>query len=104
MLITNKCVVNRADLYGLWGNTLLPCFLFGDARQLSPTVMTSSEKDHLGNFVNRFHEECGVSPLAFFIGTGVPVYRLKTQLRMADGMFDMVAEVIYPDVPFEVIY
>ncbi|KAM0186963.1 hypothetical protein ACHAPI_011470 [Fusarium lateritium] len=93
--------MNRADLYGLWGNTLLPCFLIGDPRQLPPTVMTSNEKDAAGNLFNRFAAEGLVSPMAFLQATGVPVYRLKTQLRMADGMFDSISKIIYPDVPFD---
>ncbi|KAG5793069.1 hypothetical protein H9Q69_007878 [Fusarium xylarioides] len=92
--------MQRADLYGLWGNTLLPCFLFGDPRQLTPTVMTTNEEDVAGNPLNRFAEDGLSSPLAFLVGAGLPVYRLKTQLRMADGMFDMISRIIYPDVPF----
>ncbi|KAF4991590.1 hypothetical protein FGRMN_7709 [Fusarium graminum] len=93
--------MHRADLYGLWGNTLLPCFLIGDPRQLPPTVMTTNEKDAAGNLLNRFAAEGVVSPLAYFQAIGIPVYRLKTQLRMADGMFDSIAKIIYPDVPFD---
>lgn len=96
--------MNRADLYGVWGNTLLPCFLFGDPRQLPPTVMTTNEKGAEGNVLNRFAADGGVSPLAFFVATGIPVYRLKTQLRMADGIFDMISKIIYADVPFKVSY
>ncbi|CZS81590.1 unnamed protein product [Fusarium graminearum] len=80
--------VNRADLYSVWGNTLLPCFLFGHPLhppditpnyQGGPTFMTTNEKDGNGNFLNRFAADGGVSPLAFFVATGIPVYRLKTQ-------------------------
>ncbi|KAM0190040.1 hypothetical protein ACHAPI_009676 [Fusarium lateritium] len=73
---------HRADLYGVWGNTLLPCFLIGDPRQLPP-AMTTKDVDANNNLVNRFAEDGRVSPVAFFQGTGHPVYRLKTQLRMA---------------------
>ncbi|KPM37738.1 hypothetical protein AK830_g8828 [Neonectria ditissima] len=93
--------MNRADLYCVWGNTLLPCFLFGDPKQLPPTVMTFKDKDATGNFVNRFANDGKVSPLVFFQATGIPVYRLKTQLRMANGMFDMVSKIVYPSVPLE---
>ncbi|CVL08874.1 uncharacterized protein FPRN_14657 [Fusarium proliferatum] len=93
--------MHRADLYGLWGNTLLPCLLAGDPRQLTPTVMTTNEEDAVGNPLNRFADDGLLSPLAFFVATGIPVYRLKTQLRMADGMFDMISRIIYPDVPFK---
>ncbi|VTO83640.1 unnamed protein product [Fusarium graminearum] len=80
--------MNRADLYSVWGNTLLPCFLFGHPLhppditpnyQGGPTFMTTNEKDGNGNFLNRFAADGGVSPLAFFVATGIPVYRLKTQ-------------------------
>ncbi|KAF9774577.1 hypothetical protein IL306_007409 [Fusarium sp. DS 682] len=92
--------MNRADLYGLWGNTLLPCFLFGDPRQLPPTVITTWEKDAADNLLNRFAADGAVSPLAFLQASGIPVFRLKTQLRMAQGMFDLVAKAVYHDVPF----
>jgi hypothetical protein len=65
-------------------------------------VITGRKKDAAGNFVNRFVADASISPLAFFVGTGMPVYRLKTQLRMANGMFDMISKIIYPDVPFRV--
>lgn len=40
-----------------------------------------------------------MSAMEFIQGTGMPVYRLHTQLRMAEGMFDMMAKLIYPEVP-----
>lgn len=64
--------------------------------------MTTNEEDAAGNPLNRFAEDGFSSPLAFLVATGIPVYRLKTQLRMADGMFDMISKIIYPDVPFTV--
>lgn len=91
--------MNRADLYCVWGNTLLPCFLFGDPKQLPPTVMTTNEKDSDGNFLNRFANSGGLSALQALQAGGIPVYRLITQLRMADGMFDMVSDIIYNGVP-----
>ncbi|KAI8712839.1 AAA-12 domain-containing protein [Fusarium sp. LHS14.1] len=111
--------MHRGDLYCVWGNTLLPCFLFGDPKQLSPTVMTNSEQhravshrddegdvDMEGNqepvgFLNRFAMDGKISALQYLQGNGIPVYRLKTQLRMAKGVFDMAANVIYPDVPLD---
>lgn len=50
------------------------------------------------NLFNRFVEDGQVSPLEFLAGSGMSVYRLKTQLRMPDGMFDWVAELMYDDV------
>ncbi|EKJ69544.1 hypothetical protein FPSE_10255 [Fusarium pseudograminearum CS3096] len=86
--VDTSCV-NRADLYGVWGNTLLPCFLFGHPclpppdmtpkYQGGPTIMTTNEKDGNVNFLNRLAADGGVSPLAFFVATGIPVYRLKTE-------------------------
>lgn len=63
--------------------------------------MTPNEKDSLGNFVIRFAKDGKISALLYFQGIGIPVYRLKTQLRMAKGMFDTVANIIYPYVPYE---
>ncbi|KAM5344517.1 hypothetical protein ACJ41O_013053 [Fusarium nematophilum] len=99
--------MNRADLFCVWGNTLLPCFLFGDPKQLPPTVVTVNDRDKgvpkedPPSFVNRFAIEGRVSALEYLQGEGFPVYRLKTQLRMARGMFDTVASIIYLDVPFD---
>lgn len=91
--------INRADLYCVWGNTLRPCVLGGDSRQLRPAVMTRDDRDADGNPLNRFSADGAVSPLEFLAGAGMPVYRLNTQQRMACGMFDWVAEELYPDLP-----
>ncbi|KAJ4328076.1 hypothetical protein N0V84_001444 [Fusarium piperis] len=115
--------MHRSDLYCVWGNTLLPCFLFGDRKQLPPAIMTGNEKERVlpsgdpddkgegkdevkdnevaASYINRFAKDGKVSALQYMQASGLPVYRLKTQLRMAKGMFDMVAGIIYPDVPFE---
>lgn len=93
--------MNRADLVCVWGNVLLPCFLGGDPKQLPPTVMTSEEKDMLGNFLHQLPRDGKISALGFFQASGVSVYRLRTQLRMAKGLFDAVASQVYPDVPFK---
>ncbi|RGP71948.1 DNA helicase [Fusarium sporotrichioides] len=99
--IDEAACMSRADLCCVWGNTLLPCFLFGDPRQLPPTVLTKSDTlpntDHL---VNRFSSYGVVSAMSALMASGLPVYCLKVQLRMAHGMFDLVSSVIYPDVPF----
>ncbi|KAK5991590.1 hypothetical protein PT974_09875 [Cladobotryum mycophilum] len=62
--IDDAATMNRADLYCVWGNTLLPCFLFGE--QLPPTVITAGEQDADGNFVNRFARSSHISALLFF--------------------------------------
>ncbi|KAM0082193.1 hypothetical protein ACKRZS_005691 [Fusarium odoratissimum] len=72
--------VSRADFYGLWGNTLLPCFLVGDPNK-NPVVLTTDEKDADGNLYNRFAADGAVSPLKFLMATGIPVFRLEDSTR-----------------------
>ncbi|RSL50912.1 hypothetical protein CEP54_011672 [Fusarium duplospermum] len=117
--------MHRSDLYCVWGNTLLPCFLFGDPKQLPPAIMTDNEQERVlpsgdadgkgkgkrkneakdnevtVSYINRFAKDGKISALQYLQASGLPVYRLKTQLRMAKGMFDMMAGSIYPDIPFE---
>ena len=90
--------MTRPDLLSVWGNCLLPCFLAGDIRQLPPTVMTVSEKDLHGNLLNRHPADGRVSPMEFFEASGMPVYRCRVQLRMANGLFDLVGREIYDDL------
>ncbi|KAF5979297.1 DNA helicase [Fusarium coicis] len=71
--------MNRPDLYRVWGNTLLPCFLIGDTRSEQPTIQTTK----------------------FLQASGLPVFRLDTQVRMAKGMYDLAAEVFYPQLPLQ---
>lgn len=92
--------ITRPDLYCVWGNTLIPCLLAGDDKQLAPTVMTFDEKDSEGNFVNRLGEQGKISPLEWFKATGWSVYRLRTQLRMARGLFELSHSEVYSDLPF----
>ncbi|KAM0285762.1 hypothetical protein ACHAQH_001223, partial [Verticillium albo-atrum] len=93
--------MHRGDLACVWGNTLLPCFLGGDPKQLPPAVITGKDTDILGFFLHRLPDDGKISPLEFFQGSGMPVYRLRTQLRMANGLFDMVSREIYPEVPLQ---
>ncbi|KAI1039376.1 hypothetical protein LB505_008551, partial [Fusarium chuoi] len=67
--------MNRADFYGLWGNTLLPVFLIGDPDE-KPVVLTIDEADENGNLLNRFAADGAISPLKFLMATGIPVFRL----------------------------
>ncbi|TFB02785.1 Regulator of nonsense transcripts 1 [Trichoderma ghanense] len=92
--------INRPDLYRVWGNTLLPCLMGGDDLQLPPTVMTMDEKDAEGNHLNRLGKDGKISALEFLRTSGWPIYRLKTQLRMAKGLFDTCHREVYSDVPF----
>lgn len=87
------------DLLGVWGNCALPCALAGDPQQLPPAVFTKTETRADGSLINRFAEAGKVSPLTYFMTMGLPVYRLDQQLRMGNGLFDMVSGIIYPDVP-----
>lgn len=92
--------MNRADLCCIWGNTLLPCFLGGDPKQFSPTVVSNNEKDAEGNLRHLFADDGKISSLLFFQATGMPTYRLRVQLRMANSLFDSIAREIYPEVPY----
>ncbi|KAH6959138.1 putative DNA helicase [Fusarium avenaceum] len=89
--------ISRADLCSVWGNTLRPCLLAGDEKQLAPVVMTFSDEQD-GNYVNRFGPDGITSPLEFFKGMGWPIYCLHTQLRMARGQFELCRNSVYKDV------
>ncbi|KAM5359153.1 hypothetical protein ACJZ2D_014692 [Fusarium nematophilum] len=92
----------RADLYSIWGNTLLPCFLLGDTNHPPPAVLAPNYKESdTGNYINCFARDAKVSALGHFLATGYPAYRLKVQVRMAKGMFDIISKAIYPYVPLE---
>ncbi|KAH6854035.1 P-loop containing nucleoside triphosphate hydrolase protein [Chaetomium sp. MPI-CAGE-AT-0009] len=100
VLIDEAANMHRADVGCVWGNDGLPCFFGGDPCQLPPTVMTGQEKDLDGNFYNRVANNGGISPLTFLQASGLPVYRLRMQLRMAVGLFDWVAKELYSEVNF----
>ncbi|CRK11609.1 hypothetical protein BN1723_009423 [Verticillium longisporum] len=95
--IDEAASMTRADLACVWGNSLLPCFLAGDDKQLPPAIMTGDEQDSEGNIFHRFVADSKLSALEYLMGTGLPVYHLKTQLRMGCGLFDVVAKEIYPE-------
>ncbi|KAJ4855664.1 AAA domain-containing protein [Trichoderma breve] len=92
--------ISRPDLYTAWGNTLLPCLLSGDEKQLRPSIMTLIDHDADHNAINRFAPDGLISPLEFLTATGWPIYRLRVQLRMARGLFDMCHREVYNDLPF----
>ncbi|KAL6886055.1 P-loop containing nucleoside triphosphate hydrolase protein [Trichoderma evansii] len=93
--------LSRPDLYSVWGNTLLPCLLCGDDQQLRPAVVTpDTYKDNKENSLNRLGLEAKISALEFFKAMGWPVYRLHTQLRMANSLFDTCHREVYRDLPF----
>jgi hypothetical protein len=100
VLVDEAANMHRSDLACIWGNCLMPVFFGGDPRQLPPTVVTGSEEDSEGNLYHRLAEDGAISPLVFLLLSGLPVYRLRVQLRMADGLFDWVAEHLYKEVNF----
>ena len=91
--------MNRPELYGIWGNTALPIFLSGDDRQFAPLVLSKMVMDGNDHPVHRFAKDGQLSQMRAMQGMGMPVYRLKQQLRMANGMFDIISKIMYPDVP-----
>lgn len=93
--------LSRPDLYTVWGNTLLPCLLAGDSKQLPPTVLSANKTDADGNLLHRHVGDSRLSGLEFLQASGIPVYRLRVQLRMANGLFDSVAQTVYPEVPLQ---
>ncbi|KAI0901692.1 P-loop containing nucleoside triphosphate hydrolase protein [Annulohypoxylon nitens] len=95
VVVDEAAAMHRADLYTVWGNTLLPCFLAGDPYQLPPAVLTERETDGDGNLFNRFAATGRVSALEGFLASGMPVFRMRVQLRMARGLFDVVSQTIY---------
>lgn len=93
--------MNRADLYTVWGNTLLPLLLGGDDKQLQPAVMSQNTVDGEGRYFLRHYEDAKMSPLLWFKMSGIPVYRLHTQFRMANDLFGLSHREVYRDLPFE---
>ncbi|KAL6794263.1 P-loop containing nucleoside triphosphate hydrolase protein [Trichoderma sp. SZMC 28012] len=93
--------ISRPDLYRVWGNTMLPCLLGGDDKQLPPAVMTVDDKDIEGDHINRLAQDAKLSALEFFRASGWPIYRLRVQLRMAKGLFDTCHREVYSDLNFE---
>ncbi|KLP08041.1 uncharacterized protein LW94_13764 [Fusarium fujikuroi] len=100
--VNKAAAITQADLLYVWGNTLSPCFLFGDPQQLPLTVMMLTEiwsKSEV-DYINHFALDLRISALEYLQAGGIPVYRLKMQLQIGIGMFDTVLSIIYPDVPF----
>lgn len=70
--------ISRPDLYIVWGNTLLPCFLAGDANKRLPAPMGKKKGNH-----SHYHHhvaDAAVSALEHLRASGMPVYRLRVQL------------------------
>lgn len=92
--------MHRADAYVVHGNTLLPCLLAGDGKQLGRHIAAGRSKDTNEHALNRHNEDGGLPLLEFYQGQGFPVLRLIQQLRMANGLFDLAARSFYPDLVF----
>lgn len=61
--------------------------------------MSLTDKDeHSGHFHCLFRDS-SISALELFQGSGLSVHRLRTQLRMAEGMFDIASKAMYPEIP-----
>ncbi|KAF5701883.1 hypothetical protein FMUND_13716 [Fusarium mundagurra] len=102
VVVDQAGTMDRPDLYRVWGNTLLPCFLIGDTRSEQPTIHTTSEKEPgTENYYNRFAGDGQLSGLEFLQASGLPVFRLNTQVRMAKGMYDLAAQAFYPQLPLQ---
>ncbi|KAK1716866.1 P-loop containing nucleoside triphosphate hydrolase protein [Colletotrichum acutatum] len=92
--------MDRGDLATAWGNKMLPLLCGGDTEQLPPTVLTDDNcLDASGNVYNQFSNDGHVSAQGFLMASGHLVYRMRLQLRMANGLFDIVGKVIYPSIP-----
>lgn len=99
--VDEAATTSRPDLYSVWGNCLAPCILGGDEKQLQPAVMTEDERDKSRDYLNRHVEDGRISALAFFKMSGWPVFRLHTQFRMVEGLFDLCHEAIYKDLTLQ---
>ncbi|KAF4418336.1 putative helicase MAGATAMA 3 [Colletotrichum fructicola] len=92
--------MDRGDLITAWGNEMLPLLCGGDPEQLPPFVLTDqSSLDTSGHVNNQFSHDGRVSAQGFLMASGHSVYRLHRQLRIGNGLFDIIGKVIYPDIP-----
>ncbi|KAF5525579.1 hypothetical protein CGCA056_v002807 [Colletotrichum aenigma] len=92
--------MDRGDLITAWGNEMLPLLCGGDPEQLPSFVLTDqSSLDASGHVNNQFSHDGRVSAQGFFMASGHSVYRLHRQLRIGNGLFDIIGKVIYPDIP-----
>ncbi|KAI8157314.1 hypothetical protein K4K49_004629 [Colletotrichum sp. SAR 10_70] len=92
--------MDRGDLITAWGNEMLPLLCGGDPEQLPPFVLTDqSSLDASGHVNNQFSHDGRVSAQGFLMASGHSVYRLHRQLRIGNGLFDIIGKVIYPDIP-----
>ncbi|KAH6962910.1 hypothetical protein DER45DRAFT_609250 [Fusarium avenaceum] len=78
--IDEAACLSPGDLCCVWGNTLLPCFLFGDPHQLPPTAMNVTDKAAIrSHYLNRFSNYNKISAMRVLIASGLPVYRTEKE-------------------------
>lgn len=99
VVLDEAACMSRNDALQVWGNTMTPLIMGGDHKQLRPAVMTGREQDGENNYLHHLVNDGKISFMEFMQGTRFPVHRLQVQLRMADGLFDMIAKIIYLEVP-----
>lgn len=90
--------MTRADALTILGNTCQPFVLSGDHRQLPPFVASPRGTNKLGEAMNRHAADAGISALAWHMYAGLPVFRMRVQLRMAKGLFDLPGRHVYGDL------
>ncbi|KAH6977185.1 P-loop containing nucleoside triphosphate hydrolase protein [Ilyonectria sp. MPI-CAGE-AT-0026] len=101
------------------GNTMKPCILGGDYRQLPPVIMSArdvelapptasqsrltamdaaKERRYRGKLRNRFAQYGEVSTLEYLGRSGWPIFPLSIQYRMVNGLFDMSQSIFYSEL------
>lgn len=91
--------MDRLDKVSVRRNIYLPCVLASNYLQLPPPVIRAKDTKDTGNtIVNRYAADTGISSLVRAITSGIPAYRLRTQLRIAKGIFELAGRLIYGDV------
>lgn len=98
--IDDAVAMQRADAYLVHGNTCLPAVYGGDHAQLSCSAAALTLRDNNGHAFNRHGQHAALSMLESLQGSSMPVLRLRQQLRMAEGLFDLAAMLFYPNLEF----
>ncbi|CEI40060.1 unnamed protein product [Fusarium venenatum] len=79
-------------------------FAIDEAANMTRTDLLCDSKHPLKDapavYINRFALGAWISALEYVQAAGIPTLRLKTQLRMAKGIFDTVSDAMYPEVLF----
>ncbi|KAF4996626.1 hypothetical protein FGRMN_4372 [Fusarium graminum] len=69
--------LSRGDLCCVWGNTLLPCLLFGDPQHQPAAIMSEKLPDTTNHWFNRFSLYGKVSAMGALVASGLPAYRVE---------------------------